>query len=138
MGEMADAIRESTAVIVALRAENACLQERGVDLWHRVEEREAGWQYALECRQARILQLKEGWQFQVDRAVKAEALAERRKEALADCLQEFERICSYAAKLHVQAEEAGAGGLGVHDAWFASHAEQGKLKARAAIEEEGK
>lgn len=33
MGEMADAIRESTATIVALRAENARLQERGKEAW---------------------------------------------------------------------------------------------------------
>jgi hypothetical protein len=29
-----------------------------VAFWHRVEEREAGWRYALECRQARIRELK--------------------------------------------------------------------------------
>ena len=55
-------------------------------------------------------------------------------EALEECEQELERIHSYAVKLHRQAEEAGAMGLGIHDAWFTSHAEQGKLKARAAIE----
>lgn len=41
MGEMADAIRESTAVIVALRAENACLQERVEELDKRAEVAEA-------------------------------------------------------------------------------------------------
>ena len=99
-------------------AENARLQER------------------VECEREHRLQHVE-LQLKAERERdEARALVERRKEALADCLQEFERICSYAAKLHVQAEEAGAGGLGVHDAWFASHAEQGKLKACAAIEEE--
>jgi len=42
----------------ALQARVEEAERRGVDFWHLVENREAGWRYALECRQDRIRELK--------------------------------------------------------------------------------
>lgn len=62
-----------------------------------------------------------------------EKAGEMEKALRDEIIVEFRRIAGYACKLAEQAEKAGAKGLGAHDAWFRSHAEEGERKALAAL-----